>query len=137
MNLVLFWILQLTWGIIMNVIGLGAFLVLVFSGHKPRRFHQSIYFVVGNNWGGVNLGFVTVVSKVSGESTLRHEHGHFIQNAMYGPLFPFIVAIPSMFRYHYRNYLVLKKGKKRSQLPDYDSAWFEGQATDFGYKYLK
>ena len=137
MKKILFWLLQLTWGSIMNVIGLGAFLVLVISGHRPRKFHQTVYFIVGSNWGGVNLGFVTIVSRASGESTLRHEHGHFIQNAMYGPLFPFIVAIPSATRYHYRNWLVKTRRKMRSELPNYYSIWFEAQASDFGDKYLK
>ena len=136
MNKILFWILQLTWGIIMNIIGLIAFLVLVIIGHKPIKFHQMVYFVIGNNWGGVNLGFCTIVSRASGENTLRHEHGHFIQNALYGILFPFIVAIPSFTRYHYRNWVVRTEKKKRSELPDYYSVWFEKQASDFGYKYL-
>lgn len=137
MNKVLFWLLQITWGAIMNVIGLIAFLVLVISGHKPRRFHQMVYFIVGSNWGGINLGFCTIISRASGESTLRHEHGHFIQNALFGPLFLVLVAIPSFTRSQYRNWLVRTKRKTRKELPDYYSIWFEGQATDFGYKYLK
>ena len=137
MNKVLFWFLQLTWGAIMNLIGLIAFLVLIILGHKPRRFHQTIYFLVGSNWGGVNLGFVTIISRSSGETTLRHEHGHFIQNALYGVLFPFVVAIPSAFRYHYRNWLVRAKRKARSELPNYYSIWFEKQASELGDKYLK
>lgn len=136
MKKILFWFLQFTWGSIMNAIGLIAFIILIILGHKPRRFHKTIYFIIGSNWGGVNLGFCTIISRTSGESTLRHEHGHFIQNAIYGVLFPFLVAIPSFIRYWYREYLVSVKKKKYSDLPPYDSIWFEAQATDFGYKYL-
>ena len=136
MNKKAFWTLQLTWGIIMNIIGLLVFIILLCKKYKPKRFHQMIYFTIGNNWGGVNLGFCTIVSKASEESTLRHEHGHFIQNAMYGVLFPFIVAIPSFTRYQYRSWLVRTGRKKRNELPDYYSIWFEKQASDFGYKYL-
>ena len=43
---------------------------------------------------------------------------------------PFIVAIPSFVRYHYRDWITSSKcpekwRKKYTQLPDYDAAWFD------------
>lgn len=136
MKKTLFWLSQCTWGIVMNIIGLLAFLVMVVSGHKPHKFHQCVYFETGKHWGGVNLGFVIIVNKNATEKMLRHEHGHFIQNAMYGILFPFIVAIPSFVRYHYRNIVYKIDIAKYFSLPDYYDIWFEKQATEFGDEYL-
>ena len=96
----LYYILNFTWGIIMNIFGLigaGAMLVL---GKKPIRHAGSIVFRTGHNWGGVSLGIFSFICEEAGEHTLNHEFGHSIQNAIYGPAFPIIVAIPSFVRYH-------------------------------------
>ena len=58
-------------------------------------------------------------------STNNHEYGHTFQNAILGPFFIFIVAIPSAIRYWYREF------SKKTQ-PDYDAIWFEGSATEIG-----
>lgn len=47
---------------------------------------------------------------------------------MMGPLFIFIVAIPSACRYHYQNY----RSSKGLPNEDYDAIWFEGTATKWG-----
>lgn len=126
----LYYFLNFTWGIIMNIFGLigaGAMLVL---GKKPIRHAGSIVFRTGHYWGGVSLGIFTFMCEESGKHTLDHEFGHSIQNALYGPLFPFIVAIPSATRYW-----MIRLGKL--VVEDYDSIWFEGQATEWGTKVAK
>jgi len=110
-------------------------LALIITGHKPKRFHQYIYFEVGYNWGGFEVGGFFVVDKYASIRTIRHEAGHGIQNIILGPLMPFLVSIPSATRYWYREYLVRKKKKLRSELPPYDCIWFEGWATKLGEKY--
>lgn len=134
MKKLIFWLLQLTWGILDNLLGLMIYLALRLF-QKPKRFHQMLYFEMGQNWGGFNCGFVGVVNKNPSEYILRHEHGHFVQNAFFGP-FEMLIQIASLNRFWYRKYLIKFKGKKNSDLPDYDSIWFESQATYFGYKYL-
>lgn len=42
---------------------------------------------------------------------------------------PFVVCIPSAARYWYREYIYRTNYEKYRQLPPYDAAWFEGQAT--------
>lgn len=133
--LALFWAVQLTWGLLENLAASFVFLALVATGHKPKRFHQMVYFEIGENWGGFNLGFVAIVHKNVSESTLRHEHGHFIQTFMFGP-FQIFIQIASAARYWYREYIYRTDPMKYTTLPDYDAIWFEGQATRFGYKYL-
>ena len=144
---ILFVILSLTWGGIMTAIGMLAFLALslynififAFRGkHLRMQYKYNVLFIrIGQGWGGVNLGCVSVVCEDADDELMRHEAGHGIQNIIYGVLFPFIVAIPSFIRYWYREYKVIVKKVDYWSLPDYDSIWFEGQATRLGDKIYK
>jgi hypothetical protein len=52
---------------------------------------------------------------------------------MWGPLWLFVIAIPSFIRYNDR------LNKQIRNIPiktEYDDVWFEGQATKFGERYL-
>ena len=130
-NKTLYYILNFTWGIIMNIFGAVGACVMLAQGKKPTRHGGSIMFTTGSGWGGVSLGIFSFVCKEASKHTKDHEYGHSLQNAVYGPLFPFIVAIPSFIRYHYRD-AQEKKGIKPTT--GYDDIWFEGQATDWGTK---
>lgn len=123
-----------TWGIIMTLIGYAARLVFLCKGVKGISRGFVKVYKVGIGWGGVSLGTTVIVAHDSGEYTISHEVGHGIQNAMYGVLFPFIVAIPSFIRYHYRERLYRKGIRPKTS---YDAIWFEGQATKLGRKYFK
>lgn len=99
MKTALYWIVSCTWGIIMTLIGAIITLVLIITGHKPQIFGYSVYFVVGSGWGGVNFGAFFFVAKTSNRLQIKqHEAGHGLQNILFGPLMPFVVAIPSAFR---------------------------------------
>ena len=100
-KIILYWFLQCTWGIIMTLAGAIGAIVMLCKGEKPRRFGHSVYFVHGHGWGGVNLGGFFFVSHESNNlQSKAHEYGHSFQNAILGPLFPFVVGAPSMIRYH-------------------------------------
>lgn len=124
----LFYILSFTWGIIINIFGLTGATAMNLLNIKPESHKGSIVYRVGHNWGGLNLGVFSFVCYEATEHTLDHEFGHAIQNVIYGPLYPFIVAIPSFIRYHYRN------NCKKPLQTKYDDIWFEGQATEWGTK---
>lgn len=124
----LFYILNFTWGIIMNIIGAVGAAAFLAMGYKPFKHAGSIVFRTGHNWGGVSLGIFSFVCEEAGEHTLNHEFGHAIQNAIFGPLFPFIVAIPSFSRY----WTFVNNQKKGIPNEDYDAIWFEGSATKWG-----
>ena len=130
-----FYTLNLTWGILLNIVGFMTALVMLFTGHKPKIHGGCIYFKVGKNWGGVNLGLVFLTDDSPSEHTKNHEFGHAIQNAKYGLLMPFIVSIPSAVRYWYREIVYYHKGKEPPT--DYYSIWFEGEATKLGNEYTK
>jgi len=111
----------------MNIIGgIGAVIVRLL-GYKPVWHGKAMLFRLGKNWGGVCLGMFIFVSETMHPIRFGHEYGHSIQNAVYGFLFPFIVAIPSVVRCAYWN-IMDKDG-------NYDSVWFEKQATEWGDKY--
>lgn len=113
----------------MTLIGLLTNLILLLAKLKPTKYYTSTYTILGERWGGLTLGNSILISKSSGSSILLHELGHTYQNAIFGPLFIFLVAIPSAIRYHLRN--KFKKLRKKS----YDSIWFERSATHIGLYY--
>ena len=136
---ILYWIGQLTWGFIMSFIGLVAALIcIIFLKGKIHKNGYTIIIEVGGNWGGVSLGCIslcggyttTCLNEDWFEHTRRHEFGHSLQNLIFGPVFLFLVAIPSLIRYHCRNY----RSKKGLENKDYDAVWFEGMATKWGTK---
>lgn len=131
---ILFWIASLTWGLPMTLLGMIVALALMYTLHKPQRFGHLIYFEVGENWGGLELGAFFLVNKGADLHVKQHEAGHGIQNIIFGFLMPFVVCIPSAIRYWYRKYK--KKKGLAETLPPYDSIWFERQATSFGKKYF-
>ena len=135
-NKFLFYFLSFTWGLPMTLIGCIVAVVLLAIGHKPQKWGYCYYFEVGRGWGGLELGPIFLVSKTAIDKTKSHELGHGFQNCIWGVLFPFVIAIPSAIRYWYRKWLVKSGRKKASELPDYDSIWFEGQATSLGKEFM-
>ena len=131
---ILYWFISWTWGFIMTFLGAIVALILIARGHKPKRFHYNIYFEFGEDWGGINLGAFFFVNKGATNCTKAHEAGHGLQNLMFGPLFPFVIGIPSLIRCQWREFIVKHRGVTR--LPDYDAIWFERNATNYGYKYF-
>lgn len=132
MKKLLYWLLSLTWGLPMTLIGLLVALALLITGHKPHKFGYTFYFKVGKSWGGLELGAIFLTDSTPSEHTLCHEHGHGFQNCLWGILCPFIIGIPSAVRYWYRELHYWRKGK----IPPtkYDDIWFEGQASKWGTK---
>lgn len=127
-----FYIIQLTWGILLNVWGILVALFMIITLHKPHKFGPSIYFVCHKLDGfGFEAGIFFVIGKdCVGDEIMWHEAGHGVQNIIFGPLFPFIIGIPSVIRYWYLDLKYYRKGLDY----DYDSIWFEKQATKLGAK---
>lgn len=119
-------ILSVTWGLPGILIGLIEMLVVLMLPKKKSfgKFNGFPYIMFGNNWGGLSGMMWFFVADNMGEEwtehTKQHECGHCYQNAIFGPLMPFLVLIPSAIRYW------MKTGKP------YDSVWYEGSSTDLG-----
>ena len=187
-NKPLYYILNCTWGCIMTLIGAVVAIALLCVGKKPQKHAGCTYFNVGKSWGGVELGCFFLTDSNDSKHTKNHEFGHSLQNCLWGPLFPFVVCIPSAIRYWLREFKT-QKGKKmysailtacialigvvfvlipltifdiigcllicyaiiiavwlfKTEIPqyasgkyiDYDSIWFEGQASKWGEKVSK
>lgn len=131
----LFYLLSFTWGLPMTLIGCVVSLIMLATGHKPRKWGYCYYFEVGTGWGGVNFGPIFLTSKNVSNSTKSHEHGHGIQNCYFGP-FMLVIGLLSVSRYWYREWLVSSGRKEYYELPDYDAAWYEGDATKRGTEFI-
>lgn len=131
----LYYLIQFTWGLPMNIVGLLVFLALIIFGKKkPQKFYNCWYIGIGKHWGGLELGTFFLTDDSAAYDIKTHEAGHALQNLIWGPLMPFVICIPSAFRYWYRE---LKYYKNRLVPPtNYDDIWFEGQATRWGNKYF-
>lgn len=130
---ILYWIGELTWGLLMNIIGFLVALFMLIIGKKPYRLKHTFVFAFGKGWGGLTLGAVVIVAGDSSLSVLFHEYGHTVQNLIFGP-FELFIGIASAARYWYRE--IKRKRDPACSLPPYDSIWFEGQATRLGLKFL-
>ncbi|MBQ9860871.1 MAG: hypothetical protein IJO75_01290 [Clostridia bacterium] len=127
-----FYLLSFTWGLPLTLIGCFVALVLVIAGYKPKRFGWCWYFEIGQYWGGLELGVFFLKCKYCTTTLMYHEHGHAFQNTLFGVFMPFVVCIPSAVWYWYREYLHRVRGVDYGDMPDYESVWFEGQATRWG-----
>ena len=132
MRKMIFYVLSCTWGIIMTFIGAVAAVALIAMGYTPKKHGWCYHFEFGYGWGGVNLGVVMITSIAPSDHTKNHEHGHALQNCIWGPLMPFVIAIPSATRYWSRN-IRQKRGEK---LEPYDAAWYEADATRRGNEFM-
>lgn len=132
---ILFWILSLTWGIILTLPGLIITFVLIITGHKVYKNGCSYIVEVGGDWGGLEFGAVALCGNYYNtnrnwfEHTRRHEFGHNIQNIIFGPI-QIIWSLCSAIRYWYRK---LNPSKIHTK---YDDFWVEGTATKMGYKMI-
>lgn len=130
----LYYLMACTWGIIMTILGLIITLILgivkIFIPKKVifERYYWIYSITVGPEWwGGCEMGLMFLRDHNSSVNYINpHEFGHTFQNCLLGPLFPFIVAIPSAIRYWLREIF-----PKKIWAP-YDSAWFEDAATQCG-----
>jgi len=139
-DLIIFYILSLTWGIVWSLVGLFVYLFsIIFLKDKIEvqkvAGRIAIRFKNGK-FGGASLGLVYLVGRFVGDRTHRHELGHTLQNAIFGPLFILLIAIPSALRCSFWQKYHMKYYQKHSSYPEYDSIWFEKQATEFGNKYF-
>lgn len=120
----------------MNIAGVFTTLfVVIFLKGKIHKNGYGFITEVGGNWGGVSLGAFALCGTYYQPTsphynckwyyeTRKHEFGHSIQNMFLGPLFPFVVAIPSAIRYWLDYFGKLKK--------DYYAVWFERTASTWG-----
>ena len=86
-NRVAYWLLQWTWGIIQNLVGL-VLMVGLRIGHperRPRMFHGAVVIPWGRVGGSMGMGmfiFFGHFGRPNAARILVHEYGHTIQSAV-------------------------------------------------------
>lgn len=150
---ILYHIVHIVWALPTFVFGLFVALFMLLTKHKPHRFGLTIYFVSRSMKGcGFAAGPFFVLSGDCADNLQmkQHEHGHGLQALWWGPLMAFVVCIPSVIRFWYRNRRDARWAKRynkqiitREQYLDYilsrkpySSIWFERQADELGKKYF-
>lgn len=127
-----YYLLQFTWGLPMNVIGAIVALVLICFRKRPYRYGWNLCFELPVNF-GLELGIFFIAPVGGSTHTKNHEHGHSIQNIYFGPFTIGMVSIPSAARFWVRE---LRYACDRPPKSKYDDIWFEGQATKSGNKFI-
>ncbi len=91
MKRALYIILQWTWGIVQTLIGAILFIIFI---NKKHSFYNG---AVATQWGfscGVSLGMFIFVDDEN--ELLPHEYGHTLQSLILGPLYVFVIMLPSL-----------------------------------------
>lgn len=106
-NYLMYYILQWTWGILQNVLGLCIFLLNI--KRKHFIYHGAVVTIWKCPESSMGLGMFIFQSekalkekenKFTEEEAQRmtrvHEYGHTLQSIILGPLFLLVIGIPSM-----------------------------------------
>lgn len=135
MRYILFYLIQFTWGLLQNILGLC--MLIKYRKLKHEFYHGSIITYHNGEWGGISLGmFIFINEKRDPEwlrSTRIHEYGHTVQSLILGPLFIFVIGIPSFIWCNSKKYRALRKDKGVSYFSFYPEKW----ANHLGAKVTK
>tara|TARA_Y100000310_G_scaffold345432_1_gene464957 strand:+ start:677 stop:1066 length:390 start_codon:yes stop_codon:yes gene_type:complete len=90
-----------TWCLPQTLLGLFVFLFYkIRKRHiSTERYNNAIMFRVrASFFSGASLGKFVILREYHKLRNIKHEYGHFIQNLFFGPLYLFIIGIPSTLR---------------------------------------
>lgn len=134
---VLFYLIQWTWGLPVNLI--GGIIFLFCTKIKKRRWqHFGYAYIVYLPWnsGGLSLGLFIFMkdnhkNKVWTYNTRIHEYGHTWQCLILGPLYYIVIAVPSAI---WCNFF---EGYRKKNNISYYKLYCEAWANTFGQKFSK
>lgn len=125
---ILFYLLQFTWGLPVNMFGLLVFLCCR-KRFRSEPFCNSIVTYLPGDRGGLSLGIFIFLDTHDTRYFRVHEYGHTVQCLFLGPLYWIVVMIPSAVWYHFFGGYRTKRG-----IP-YDALYCERWATAWGTKW--
>ena len=128
---IIFYLLQFTWGLTVNLAGLLIFLCCR-SRFRGKTFRNAIVTYLPGNRGGLSLGifiFLSVRDTQEDSRLCAHEYGHTVQCLLLGPLYWVVIAIPSAIWCHF-----FAGYRKKRGIP-YDALFCEHWATAWGRKW--
>lgn len=129
----LYYLIQFTWGLPINIIGAVVAGVLLLCKKRPYWYEWHLCFELPTR-SGMNLGIFVMLPHSALMNMKMHEIGHGIQNMYVGPMFIGSIAITSVIRFWWRKLLFHLGKEPKTQ---YDDVWFEGQATRLGKKFIQ
>ena len=97
--------------------------------YTHEKAHLKVIKVDKGNFNGnacFSLGPIIFVTSDCDLNTINHEVGHSVQSLIFGPLFHFIISIPSIIRYFIRH-------KNNLSYEWYLSGWPESSAEKLGH----
>lgn len=131
----LFYLVQWTWGLSVNLVGWIAFTICTkIKGYRWQHFGYAKIVYMPWNAGGLSLGLFIFVkdqhkNKKWTYNTRIHEYGHTWQCLLLGPLYWFVIALPSIIWCNcFANY------RKKNDIP-YSALYCEGWANAWGEKF--
>lgn len=86
-------VLLYIWQLLQNLLGL--LLRTIYKGNDSV-YNDSIVRRSTAMRGGISLGKYIIINQWSTEKTVKHEYGHTRQSKMLGPLYLFVVGLPSI-----------------------------------------
>lgn len=81
------------WQLPQHIVGL--ILLLFIKGEAKHKFNGINYYFYDPFPGGISLGNYIIAGN-NWSKTIKHEYGHTIQSRILGPLYLFIIGIPSL-----------------------------------------
>ncbi len=133
----LFYLIQWTWGLPVNIVGGIAFLVCTkFKKRHWQRFGYSYIVYLPWKSGGLSLGLFIFMrdnrkSKKWTYNTRIHEYGHTWQCLLLGPLYYIVIALPSMI------WCNCFEGYRKKNNISYYKLYCEAWANKLGQKFTK
>lgn len=121
----LHFLIQFTWALPQNLFGF--ILTRKYRNGKKENFFTSKIYYHNEKWGGISLGMFIVINGKKDEdwinTTKVHEYGHTIQSLILGPLYLFVIGIPSMIWCNAKKYNAMRKEKGVSYFDFYPEKW--------------
>lgn len=127
----IFYLLQWTWGIIQNILGLLIYLYLKYTGLPEMRYRYNAAYVT--RWrlkSSMSLGMFIFMGNED-IRTLVHEFGHSIQSCILGPFYLIVIGIPSWL---WANIPILAKWRATGKVR-YSAFYPEKWANYLGMKF--
>ena len=128
----LFWLVQWTWGLPVNLIG-GLMYLVFYPKCRHGRFNNAFISYVPWKFGGLSLGQFIFMADHGREpwtsNTRIHEYGHTIQCLLLGPLYWFVIGVPSAVWCHLFN------GYRGRHNKSYYDLYCESWANRWGEKW--
>ena len=88
-------ILNLTWGILQNLVGAVIFTFCGLIGFPYYKYKQAYCMNIPNFGGAVSLGLF-IIGNLDNEETVKHEYGHTTQSALLGIFYLLVIGLPSI-----------------------------------------